>query len=41
MRTAADLLIDEATYTAWFGTTLDNHNTGCMNIGRRANELTP
>ena len=40
---AADLLIDETTYTAWFGTNLDNHDTpaACPNVGRRAMELTP
>jgi hypothetical protein len=38
---AADLLIDQATYTAWFGTTLDNHSTpaACPNIGRQVTEL--
>lgn len=42
-RSAADLLIDETTYTTWFGTSLDNHDTpaACPNIGRRAMELTP
>ena len=39
---ASDLLIDEATYTTWFGTTLDNHDTpaACPNVGRRVTELT-
>lgn len=39
---AADLLIDETTYTTWFGTTLDNHDTpaACPNIGRQVTELT-
>ena len=41
MRPASDLLIDDATYTAWFGTSLDNHETNCTNIGRRATELAP
>jgi hypothetical protein len=40
-RPAADLLIDEATYLSWFGTSLDNHDTNCGNVGRRAAELTP
>ena len=39
MLPASDLLIDDATYTAWFGTSLDNHDTNCANIGRRAAEL--
>jgi hypothetical protein len=38
---AADLLLDEATYTSWFGTNQDNHDTNCANVGRRATELTP
>jgi hypothetical protein len=39
---AADLLIDETTYTTWFGATLDNHDTpaACPNIGRQVTELT-
>jgi hypothetical protein len=37
----SDVLIDEMTYTAWFGTSLDNHDTNCANVGRRATELTP
>jgi hypothetical protein len=40
-RPASDLLIDDATYTSWFGTSLDNHDTNCVNVGRRAAELTP
>lgn len=36
---ALDLLIDEATYTEWFGTSLANHEQGCDNIARRAVEL--
>ena len=36
---ASDLLIDETTYTAWFGTSQDNHDTNCDNISRRAIEL--
>ena len=38
---AADLLIDETTYTAWFGTNLDNHDTpaACPNITRQVTEL--
>ncbi len=39
MLPASDLLIDAATYTAWFGTSLDNHDTNCANVGRRAAEL--
>jgi hypothetical protein len=39
-RPASDLLIDEATYTAWFGTSQVNHETNCTNIDRRARELT-
>ena len=38
---ASDVLIDESTYTSWFGTSQDNHDTNCGNIGRRATELTP
>lgn len=38
---ASDVLIDETTYIAWFGTSLDNHETNCTNVGRRATELTP
>jgi hypothetical protein len=41
MLPASDLLIDDATYTAWFGPSLDNHDTNCGNVGRRAMELTP
>ena len=41
LRPASDLLIDDATYAAWFGTSLDNHNTNCVNVSRRATELTP
>jgi hypothetical protein len=41
MLPASDLLLDDATYTAWFGATLDNHETNCANIGRRAAELAP
>jgi hypothetical protein len=41
MLPASDLLINDATYTAWFGTSLDNHETNCGNVGRRAMELTP
>ena len=39
---AADLLIDQATYTTWFGTNLDNHETAaaCPNISRQVTELT-
>ena len=42
-RPASDLLIDEGTYAAWFGTTQVNHDTpaACANIDRRADELTP
>jgi hypothetical protein len=40
-RPAADLLIDDATYTSWFGTDQDNHDTNCTDVGRRARELTP
>jgi hypothetical protein len=40
MLPASDLLIDDATYTAWFGPSLDNNDTNCGN-GRRAMELTP
>jgi hypothetical protein len=36
---ASDLLLDETTYTAWFGTSQDNHETNCDNVGRRASEL--
>jgi len=36
---ASDLLIDATTYTAWFGTSQDNHETNCDNVGRRATEL--
>lgn len=38
---AADLLIDETTYTAWFGMTLDNHDSpaACPNITRQITEL--
>jgi hypothetical protein len=38
---ASDLLIDEPTYTMWFGSSLINHDTNCGDIGRRARELTP
>lgn len=40
-RPASDLLIDAGTYTAWFGTNLDNHDTNCGNIDRRVSELVP
>ena len=40
-RPASDLLIDETTYTSWFGTSQVNHDTNCAEIGRRATELTP
>jgi hypothetical protein len=41
-RSSADLLIDDATYTSWFGPSLDNQDTtGCADVGRRAAELTP
>jgi hypothetical protein len=39
-RPASDLLIDEATYTAWFGTSQVNHDTNCANLDRRVRELT-
>jgi hypothetical protein len=35
------LLIDDATYTTWFGTRQDTHDTHCTNIGRRVTELVP
>ena len=38
-RPASDLLIDDATYTAWFGTSQVNHDTNCANLDRRAREL--
>ena len=38
---ASDLLIDETTYTSWFGTSLVNHDNNCAEVGRRARELTP
>ena len=38
---AADLLINEMTYASWFGTSQDNHDTNCADVGRRARELTP
>lgn len=40
-RPAADLLLDDATYTSWFGANQDNHDLNCGNVGRRAVELTP
>ena len=40
-RPASDLLIDETTYTAWFGTSQVNHETNCANIDRRLGELVP
>ena len=33
---ASDLLIDETTYTSWFGTSLVNHDNNCAEVGRRA-----
>ena len=38
---ASDLLVDEATYTMWFGTSQVNHDANCGEVGRRARELTP
>jgi hypothetical protein len=40
-RPASDLLIDETTYTSWFGSRQVNHDTNCGEVGRRARELTP
>ena len=40
-RPASDLLIDETTYTSWFGTSQVNHDNNCAEVGRRARELTP
>mgnify|MGYP000042879122 FL=1 len=43
----ADLLIDQATYTAWFGTNLLNEDAtatsgpACDNLGRRIAEIAP
>ena len=38
---ASALLIDETTYTSWFGTSQVNHDTNCGEVGRRARELAP
>lgn len=34
-----EALIDQTTYTDWFGSNLDNQTTGCSNVGRRPQEL--
>ena len=36
---ASALLIDGATYTAWFGASPDNHGNNCQNIGRQVSVL--
>ena len=36
---ASDLLIDETTYTSWFGTYTENHNNNCTYIGNQVNVL--
>ncbi len=36
---ASSLLIDHATYTAWFGTATDNRAVGCDKIGEQVNLL--
>lgn len=38
-RPAGDLLIDAATFTAWFGATQDNHNYNCQNVGHQVDVL--
>jgi hypothetical protein len=36
---ASDLLIDEATYTSWFGNNMENHDNNCDYIGHQVDVL--
>ncbi len=39
MLPASDLLINQATYTSWFGTNQDNHDTNCGYVGHQVDVL--